>query len=35
MGGSFLALGNCLQHISRTRDVRQVDFGFDFFFAAS
>jgi hypothetical protein len=27
-------LGNCLQHISGTGDVGQIDFGFDFFFAA-
>ncbi len=32
--GSFLLLRNSAQHIPGTRDVRQVDLGFDFFFAA-
>jgi hypothetical protein len=31
---SFLALRNRLQHISGSRDVRQINFGLDFFFAA-
>jgi hypothetical protein len=30
----FLLLRDRLQHISRTRDVRQINLGFDFFFAA-
>ena len=33
-GGSFLLLCNRLQHISGTRDVRQINLGFYFFFAA-
>jgi hypothetical protein len=31
----FLLLRNRLQHISRTRDVRQINLGLDFFFAAN
>jgi hypothetical protein len=31
---SFLLLRNCSQHIPRTGNVRQVNLGFDFFFAA-
>jgi hypothetical protein len=31
---SFLPLRNRLQHIPRTGNVRQVNFGLDFFFAA-
>ena len=31
---SFLLLSNRLQHIARTRDVRQINLGPDFFFAA-
>jgi hypothetical protein len=30
----FLLLGNGFQHISGTGDVRQIDLGLDFFFAA-
>jgi hypothetical protein len=33
-GCSLFPLGNRLQHISRPGDVRQVDLGFDFVFAA-
>jgi hypothetical protein len=32
--GSFLLLRNGSQHISGTGDVREINFGFDFFFAA-
>ncbi len=33
-GGGFLLLGDGLQHVARAGDVRQVDLGLDFFFAA-
>jgi hypothetical protein len=33
--GSFLLLRDCLQHIPGTRNVRQINLGFDFFFAAT
>ena len=33
-GNCFLLLGNRPQHITRTGDVRQINLGFDFFFAA-
>ena len=31
---SFLLLGNCPQHVSGAGDMRQINLGFDFFFAA-
>jgi hypothetical protein len=34
-GNRFSLLRNRLQHISRTRYLRQINFGFDFFFAAN
>jgi hypothetical protein len=34
-GGNFFALRDGFQHVSGPGDVRQINFGFDFLFAAN